>query len=167
MRWLWIDRIVELVPRERLVAIKNVSLAEDHLHDHFPAAPGRAAMPLMPASLMIEGMAQSAGILVGHASGFAEKVVLAKVQRAELSADATPGVAIRYTAEVAQLSSQGATTRGTVEFIDPAAGASEAVGRVDLIFSHIDRNAAGLDFGEGNFVFGDSFRTLLRMSGIE
>ena len=31
MRWMWIDRIVELVPRERMVAIKNVSLAEEHL----------------------------------------------------------------------------------------------------------------------------------------
>ena len=37
MRWMWIDRIVELVPRERMVAIKNISLAEEHLHDHFSA----------------------------------------------------------------------------------------------------------------------------------
>ena len=40
MRWLWIDRIVELVPRQRLVAIKNVTLAEEHLQDHFPAVAG-------------------------------------------------------------------------------------------------------------------------------
>ena len=78
MRWIWIDRVVELVPRERLVAIKNVSLAEDHLHDHFAAEGSRPAMPVMPASLIIEGMAQTAGILVGHAEGFREKVILAK-----------------------------------------------------------------------------------------
>ena len=54
LRWMWIDRIVELVPRERLVAIKNVSLAEDYLHDHFCAVGGRGAMPIMPASLIVE-----------------------------------------------------------------------------------------------------------------
>ena len=37
MRWIWIDRIIELEKAERCVAIKNVSLAEDVLHDHFPA----------------------------------------------------------------------------------------------------------------------------------
>ena len=54
---MWIDRIVELTPRERLVAVKNVSLAEEHLHDHFEATDTRPAMPIMPASLIIEGMA--------------------------------------------------------------------------------------------------------------
>src|SRR6187397_3050404 len=109
MRWMWIDRVVELVPRERLVAIKNVSLAEDHLHDHFAAragdgaAPERAAMPIMPASLIVEGMAQSAGILVGHAEGFKEKVVLAKVGLAELEREVLPGQTLRYTAVIKQM----------------------------------------------------------------
>ena len=84
MRWMWIDRIVELVPRERLVAIKNISMAEEHLHDHFAATPQRPAMPVMPASLIVEGMAQTAGMLVGHASDFKEQVILAKVLQAEL-----------------------------------------------------------------------------------
>jgi 3-hydroxyacyl-[acyl-carrier-protein] dehydratase len=177
MRWMWIDQIVELVPRQRLVAIKNVSLAEEHLQDHFPAVAGegrsaRAAMPIMPASLIIEGMAQTAGILVGHAEGFREKVILAKVSLAELEREATPGCTLRYTATVQQMDRQGASTSGTVELLDHgAAGAAgsaafEPIGRVDLIFSHIDQNMAGLEFPEHNFVFGESFRTLLRSSGI-
>ena len=76
MRWVWIDRFEEFDSGRRAVAVKNVSLAEDHLHDHFPG------YPVMPASLMIEGMAQTAGILVGEARQFAEKVILAKVKRA-------------------------------------------------------------------------------------
>jgi 3-hydroxyacyl-[acyl-carrier-protein] dehydratase len=167
MRWMWIDRIVELVPRQRLVAIKNVSLAEDHLHDHFPARAGRAAIPVMPASLIIEGMAQTAGILVGHAEGFREKVVLAKIGRAELDADAGPGTTLRYTALIEQLTAQGAATRGTVELFDPAgAPAPREIGRIDLMFSHIDQNLAGASFPAHNFVFGESFKTLLRLSGI-
>jgi 3-hydroxyacyl-[acyl-carrier-protein] dehydratase len=167
MRWMWIDRIVELVPRERLVAIKNVSLAEEHLHDHFPAAGERPAMPIMPASLIIEGMAQTAGILVGHAEGFREKVILAKVGVAELEREATPGTTLRYTAVMKQFDRLGASTEGTVELLDHArGGAWEKIGRIDLMFSHIDQNMAGLEFPEHNFVFGESFKTLLRMSGV-
>jgi 3-hydroxyacyl-[acyl-carrier-protein] dehydratase len=172
MRWMWIDRIVELVPRQRMVAIKNVSLAEDHLHDHFAAVGGghgvgRPAMPIMPASLIVEGMAQTAGILVGHAEEFREKVILAKVGVAEFDREAVPGTTLRYTATLRQMDRQGASTEGIVELIDHAAGGTaERIGRIDLMFSHIDQNMGGLAFPEHNFVFGDSFKTLLRMSGI-
>ncbi len=179
MRWMWIDRIVELRPRERLVAIKNVSLAEEHLHDHFGASAGAGgvggagamdALPVMPASLIIEGMAQTAGILVGHANGFREKVILAKVNSAELTRDAGPGVTLRYTATIERLDETGASTQGVIELIEhsatgPALPAVE-IGRVDLMFSHIDKNMAGTAFPAHNFVFSDSFRTLLRTSGI-
>jgi len=181
MRWMWIDRIVELVPRQRLVAIKNVSLAEDHLHDHFPARPGacdyegagRPALPIMPASLIVEGMAQTAGILVGHAEGFREKVILAKVGLAELDREATPGTTLRYTATIQQIDAQGASTAGVVELMDHGVGANarfEPIGRIDLMFSHVDNamgvGTAGLGIPEHNFVFGESFKTLLRMSGV-
>jgi len=169
MRWMWIDRIVELVERERLVAIKNVSLAEEHLHAHFPADSERGlpAYPVMPASLVIEGMAQSAGVLVGHANGFREKVVLAKVNRAEITRDAVPGTTVRHTATLTRLDETGAATEGTVELIDPATGGSERIGAVDLMFSHLDSNRAGIEYPAHNFVFSESFRTLLETSGIE
>ncbi len=175
MRWMWIDRIVTLEPRRRLVAIKNISLAEEHLHDHFPARaaadgrPARPAMPVMPASLIIEGMAQTAGILVGHAEEFKEKVILAKIGRAELDEEFTAGRTLRYTATILQLDKMGASTTGLIEVIDPADPAKppREVGRIDLMFSHIDQNMAGLDFPEHNFVFGEGFKTLLRMSGVD
>ena len=79
MRWMWIDSIVEFVADKRLSAIKNVSLAEEYLHDHFPATDAMEALPVLPASLIIEGMAQTAGILVGSARQFRERVILAKI----------------------------------------------------------------------------------------
>ncbi|TVQ31011.1 MAG: beta-hydroxyacyl-ACP dehydratase [Phycisphaeraceae bacterium] len=170
MRWLWIDRIVELTPRERLVAVKHVSLSEDHMHEHFAAddEAGLAALPVMPAPLIIEGMAQSSGILVGHAGGFDEKVILAKIGRVELDADASPGDTLRYTANLTHLDDAGAATTGEVELLSPAPGTEPmTIGRIDLMFSHIDRNSAGLAFPEHNFVFGEGFRTLLRLSGVQ
>jgi 3-hydroxyacyl-[acyl-carrier-protein] dehydratase len=166
VRWMWIDRIVELQPRQRLVAVKHVSLAEDHLHDHFPAQGGLPPAPLMPASLVLEGMAQTAGILVGHAEGFREKVILAKVARAEFPLDFRPGDTIRYTATLTQFDPAGASTTGTVERLDPAGGPPAPAGAIDLMFSHIDQNRAGVEFPSHNFVFSESFRTLLRLSGI-
>lgn len=171
MRWMWIDRVVELVKGERLVAVKNVSMAEEHLHDHAEVI-GRAAgvkelAPVVPATLIIEGMAQSAGILVGHAADFREKVILAKISKAVLTHDVTPGCTIRFTAIVQQMTAQGASVAGTVETLDPCGRVPPAaIGSIDLVFSHVDANMAGTEYPAHNFVFGESFRTLLRLSGV-
>lgn len=85
-----------------------MTLAEDHLHDHFPG------YPLMPASLMIEGMAQTAGILVGEARQFSEKVILAKVRKASFDEIVRPGDQVRYEAEIDQLTESAAATTGKV-----------------------------------------------------
>lgn len=170
MRWVWIDRVLELETGRRLVAIKHVSLSEDHIHDHFVAEPERGlrAMPVMPASLIIEGMAQSGGILVGHANQFREKVVLAKVNKVELEREAGPGATLRYTAVVERMDEGGASVLGTVEVFDHyTPGVAEKIGRVDLMFSHLDKNMTGMGFPEHNFVFGETFRTLLQTSGIQ
>lgn len=165
MRWIWIDRILELEKGKRSVAIKNVSLAEEVLHDHFPATAARSPMPVMPNPLIIEGMAQTAGILVGHANDFREKVILAKIGKAIFTAAAWPGFTIRYTATIDRMDASGASTTGVVELIDPATGAVTPLATIELLFSHIDKNRAGLAFPEHNFVFTDQFMNLLEQSG--
>ena len=50
MRFVLIDRIQEIVPGQSLTAVKNLSLAEEYLADHFPG------FPVMPGVLMLEGM---------------------------------------------------------------------------------------------------------------
>ena len=168
MRWLWIDRVVELVPREKLVAVKGISLAEEHLHDHFAAEGDLAPLPVMPASLIVAGMAQSAGILVGHAGDFQEKVLLAKVSRAEITADPVPGYTLRHTATLTHYDAAGASCKGVVELIDPAEPSANPtpIAEIDMMFAHADNNMSGIELPEGNFVFSESFRTLLRSSGI-
>ena len=173
MRWMWIDRIVELERGQRCVAIKNISMAEDVLHDHFAAAPAqdgrpaRPALPVMPNPLILEGLAQTAGILVGHANDFKEKVILAKIGRATFTAAALPGATLRFTAHLDRIDPNGASTHGTVDLIEPLQGASAAtpLASIELMFSHIDQNRAGLAFPEHNFVFSSQFMDLLRMSG--
>ncbi len=149
MRWIWIDRFVEFVPGQKATAIKNVSLAEDHVHDHWEP------FPTHPASLMIEGMAQTAGILVGQARDFKEKVILAKINKAQFDDIVVPGDQVTFQARIETITPEAASTSGIV------LRNGKAIGRVDLMFSHIDQNLSGIKFPEENFVFTGQFERLV------
>ena len=58
--FLLVDRVLEVDPDKRIVAIKNVSINEPFFNGHFPGA------PVMPGVLTIEAMAQTAAVLVVH-----------------------------------------------------------------------------------------------------
>ncbi len=133
-------------------ALKNVTLAEEHLHDHFPG------YPVMPESLMIEAMAQTAGILVGEARRFEEKVILAKVKKAVFFHYARPGDTLKLTATIESIASEAASTTGRIMV------GEKVIAEIDLMFSHVDKNLAGKEFPEENFVFADTsiFESLLR-----
>jgi 3-hydroxyacyl-[acyl-carrier-protein] dehydratase len=150
MRWIWIDKFIEFQSGRRAVAVKNVTLAEEHLHDHFPG------FPIMPECLMIEAMAQTAGILVGEAKDFQEKVILAKISKAVFFDFVAPGDSLRLEAEIGTISPEAASTNGRITRAD------QLIAEIDLMFSHIDQNLAGKKFPEENFVFTGMFASLLR-----
>jgi 3-hydroxyacyl-[acyl-carrier-protein] dehydratase len=150
MRWIWIDKFTEFTSRQSATAVKNVSLAEEHLHDLYPA------FPIVPNSLIVEGMAQTAGILVGEARNFEEKVILAKIGKATFHRLVRPGETITFSAKIAQLNEQGASIEGRVTV------GADPVADIELMFSHIDQNMAGLKFPEHNFVFTEQFTELLK-----
>lgn len=154
MRWIWIDTFTEFESGKRATAIKNVSLAEEHLHDY------AAGYPVMPPSLMIEGMAQTAGILVGEARGFRENVILAKVRRAVFDDYCVAGDQITYTAVVESIDDAAAITRGEVR------RNGLKIGTVDLIFSHVDQSASELGLPGHNFVFGETFKHVVEQGRI-
>jgi 3-hydroxyacyl-[acyl-carrier-protein] dehydratase len=56
--FLLVDRVLELVPGKRLVALKNVTINENFFSGHFPSK------PVMPGVLIIESMAQAAGLIM-------------------------------------------------------------------------------------------------------
>ncbi len=60
---LLIDRVIEMVPDDRISAVKAVSINEPFFQGHFP---GR---PIMPGVLMVEAMAQAAGVLAVESLG--------------------------------------------------------------------------------------------------
>ena len=150
MRWIWIDKFVEFKSGRHAVAVKNVTLAEEHLHDHFPG------FAVMPESLCIEAMAQTAGILVGEAKKFQEKVILAKVKKAVFHNYVRPGDTIKLAATIESIAPEAASTSGKITL------GEKLIAEIDLMFSHIDQNLAGKKFPEENFVFTDTFKSLLQ-----
>lgn len=140
MRWYWIDRFLEFESGRRATAIKNISLAEDHLHNHFPN------YPMIPHSLVIEGLAQTGGLLVCEHSGFTEKVVLAKVPKAIFYCEATPGDTLTYRVEVDYIKPEGAMISGT-SHID-----ERLHGEVEIVFAHLNQPNVDSLFDPGTFL---------------
>lgn len=76
MRFLLIDRITDLVPHKSISAVKNLTLAEEYLADHFPG------FPVMPGVMMLETLVQAGAWLIRHSEDFAHSVILLKEVRA-------------------------------------------------------------------------------------
>ena len=75
MRFYLVDRILELEPPRRILATKNLSLAEEYLADHFPA------YPVLPGVMMLEALVQAAAWLVRAATDFDKTLILLREAR--------------------------------------------------------------------------------------
>jgi 3-hydroxyacyl-[acyl-carrier-protein] dehydratase len=140
MRWIWIDRFTEFVSGSHATAIKNVTLAEEHLHDHFPG------FPVMPASLIVEGLAQTGGILLGEKHQFEHVVILAKIPKMTFHGWACPGDTLTYRARLLDARAEG----GLVEC--QAKIGERLIAEGEIFFAHVDEAAAGT-IDQKNFVF--------------
>jgi len=95
MRFTLIDRVRDLEPGVRIVAIKNLSLAEEYLADHFPG------FPVMPGVLMLEAMTQAAAWLIRISEGFAHStVILKEAKNVKYANFVEPGQTLTVTAEI-------------------------------------------------------------------
>ena len=91
--FLLIDRVVEIVPGEKVVAIKNVTANEEFFNGHFPQ------QPVMPGVLQIEGLAQTGAFLM--AEEMEGKIPLfAAIDKAKFRRPVVPGDQIRYEVEI-------------------------------------------------------------------
>jgi 3-hydroxyacyl-[acyl-carrier-protein] dehydratase len=105
---LLIDRVVELVRMQRVVAIKNVTINEPFFQGHFPT------YPIMPGVLIVEAMAQAGGaLLLTEVPDREDKLmVFTGIDEARFRAPVVPGDQVRIEVEVLKWSRRGATMRG-------------------------------------------------------
>lgn len=93
MRFCQLDRIVETVPGQHLVAVKSLTLAEEYLKDHFPR------FPVMPGVIMLEAMYQAAHWLVQITEDFKfSTVALSEANQIRYGDFVEPGMQLRLTA---------------------------------------------------------------------
>ena len=127
MRWFWIDRFTEFVCGEYAIGIKHVSLSESHVCANVPG------WPVMPPTLMIEGMAQTGGLLVGQQFDFKSKVVLAKIGNAKFDYMATTGDTLHYRTDIERLTNDGGIVRCTVTCN------GEPLGTAEIVFAYLSK----------------------------
>ena len=117
--------------------LRKIPFAEDLFAAHFPG------YPVVPATLLIEGLAQTGGILVGDANDFREKVVLAKIPKARFHAEALPGQELTYDVTLVQLRAEGAVVEGRV-----TAAGGRPVAEAEIYFAHLDQSRSHQVFGD-------------------
>jgi 3-hydroxyacyl-[acyl-carrier-protein] dehydratase len=130
VRWFWIDRFTEFVRDTRAVTLKHICFGEEAIDDYLPGHPH------YPHSLMIEGMAQTGGLLVSEAEGFTRKTVLAKVSKATFARLVVPGDTLKLTAVVQDKQSSGAVVQGRITTQDSAGNEIE-IAEMELWFAFL------------------------------
>lgn len=94
--FLLVDRILEIEPEKRIVGLKNVTINEQFFQGHFPGA------PVMPGVLVLESMAQVAGVLMYHSLADRESklIYFTGVENAKFRRPVVPGDQLRIEMEM-------------------------------------------------------------------
>ncbi|HEX8341093.1 MAG TPA: 3-hydroxyacyl-ACP dehydratase FabZ family protein [Tepidisphaeraceae bacterium] len=127
MKYHLIDRVEQITP-QRIVAVKNVSLAEEYLADHFPT------FPVLPGVLMLEALTQAAAWLLYVNSSFAKSVaVLKEARNLRYGNFVLPGQTLKLDVELFKTTETGATFKaaGTVD------GEQALTGRLEIAYFNL------------------------------
>ncbi len=129
--FLLIDRVLEIDPGKRVVALKNVTFNEPFFPGHFPGE------PIMPGVLIIEALAQAGAVLLLHdmADRDEKLVFFTGIDKARFRRTVVPGDQLRLTVEVLKFRPTTAKLRGIAE-VD-GLKAAEA----DIMSALVDRSA--------------------------
>ena len=130
---LLLDRVIELEPDVRIVALKNVTINEEFFQGHFPG------LPVMPGVLILEAMAQAGGLMVlpedGSAAG--KNFFLVTIDNAKFRRTVVPGDQLRVTVTLSKngriVNGQGADTDIVV------ASAKAYINALNKLHSKIER----------------------------
>lgn len=140
MRFNLVDRIVEVQPGRVLRALKNLTLGEDYLADHFPT------FPVMPGVLMLQTVIEAGAWLLRVTDDFQHSViVLREAKNVKYGSFMEPGKQMAVSAELVERQNGLAVIKGKGE----SEGASTVVARITLAHYNLrDRNPALHDTDE-------------------
>ena len=94
MRFILIDKVVSIETGKQIKAVKNVSLSEEYLADHFPT------FPVLPGVLLLEGLIETASWLVRKTENFSHSMILLEeAKNVKYKSFLAPGAGIEYFVE--------------------------------------------------------------------
>lgn len=140
MRWFWVDRFTEYVAGSHARGLKGVSLSDEFIHGHWDI------YPALPNSLIAEGMAQTAGLLVSEMYGFKELVVLAKFTKLSFNTLVRPSEVLEYHATIGRALDAGAqcTVTATARGVEGERQQAEA----EIFFARLATGEEGSEAAE-------------------
>ena len=135
--FLLVDRVLELDPGHRAVAIKNVSVNEPFFRGHWPG------QPIMPGVLIVEALAQAAGVLISASVPLrpGRVVLLASMDGVKLRRPVVPGDQLRLEVTSRKIKSNAACIYGVAKVGDAVA----AEAQLRLVMVNADRAAGSLE----------------------
>jgi 3-hydroxyacyl-[acyl-carrier-protein] dehydratase len=139
--FLLIDRVIDLKRKQRIVAIKNVTINEPFFAGHFPG------MPIMPGVLVVEAIAQAGGaLLLTEVEDRHEKLmVFTGIERARFRRPVLPGDQLRLEVEVKAWRGIAVRMEGIAYVGDKRV--AEAIVTCQLVDSSRGRQSGAEDFG--------------------
>lgn len=120
--FLLVDRVLEVTPGEKIVALKNVSINEPFFQGHFPQA------PIMPGVLIVEGMAQAGGILYFEAIPPEKRGTLMYfmgMDKVKFRKPVVPGDQMIFIVEILKQRSNAVKMKGTASVDDSTVAEAE------------------------------------------
>jgi 3-hydroxyacyl-[acyl-carrier-protein] dehydratase len=112
MRHFHLDRVITLERGVRAVGVRGVALNDDVFNEHFPGN------PVLPGIFVLEGLAQTAGILLWETTDHSRIALMTSVERARFAGFARPGDVVRLAVEIESLDADAARVRGAATVDD-------------------------------------------------
>ena len=124
-----VDRVIEVVPRQKIVAIKNVTYDEPFFPGHFPGA------PVMPGVLILESLAQTGALLLFDEvpDRTSKLVYFAGIDAARFRRPVVPGDQLRLTMEIIKMRAKTCKMKG-VATVD-----GEMAAEAEIMSALVDR----------------------------
>lgn len=120
--FLLVDRVIKLIPDDRIVAIKNVTINEPFFQGHFPGK------PVMPGVLIIEAMAQAGGILAYQTAPLEKRnrlIYFMGMDKVRFRKMVVPGDQIIFEAKIIKFRTKVAKMSGTATVDDQLVAEAE------------------------------------------
>jgi 3-hydroxyacyl-[acyl-carrier-protein] dehydratase len=138
MRFNLVDRILDVEPGRRIRMVKNLTLGEEYLADHFPT------FPVMPGVLMLQTLVEAAAWLIRITEDFRHSViVLREAKNVKYGSFMEPGRSLIVTAELAEPLDSGPAGLATFKGKGEVDGTATVSARVTVARYNLrDRNAA-------------------------